>query len=120
MTKTQIIEGEEYVSREYCANFLNISKNRIGNIIKKQCFKTLKIGKRDWIKKIDLETFVNFRKEQKLLIKNLSEKRSFLKDKHKKEIKEFNIEREEKFNELKKKYCNYLNVSSFYSNPNIK
>lgn len=105
ITKTKIIDGEEYVNRKYCADFLNLGVIRVQTFIKDRRLKTLKIGKRDWIKMSDLETFVNFHKAQKLFIKEFSEKRRILRDKHLKEIKEFNAVKEEKFNELKKKYC---------------
>ena len=108
MTKTKTIEGEEYVSRKYCANFLNLGVIRVQTFIKDGRLKALKIGKRDWIKMSDLETFAIFSKEQK----EFSEKRRILRDKHLKEIKELNKEikelnavKKEKFNELKKKYC---------------
>lgn len=105
MINPLIIDGEEYVSRKYCADFLNLCVNRVQTFIKDQRLKTFKIGKRDWIKMSDLETFASFSKEQKSLIKEFSEKRKILRDKHLKEIKEFNIEKEKRFNELKKKYC---------------
>jgi hypothetical protein len=105
MINPMIIDGEEYVSRKYCATFLNVGVQRVIDFIKDKRLKTLKIGKKDWIKMSDLETFANFSKEQKSLIKEFSEKRRILRDKHLKEIKEFNVVKQKKFNELKKKYC---------------
>lgn len=104
MINPMIIDGEEYVSRKYCATFLNVGVQRVIDFIKDKRLKTLKIGKKDWIKMSDLETFANFSKEQKSLIKEFSEKRRILRDKHLKEIKEFNVVKQKKFNELKKKY----------------
>ena len=49
--------------------------------------------------------FASFSEQQKLFIKEFSEKRKILRDKHLKEIKEFNVVKQKKFNELKKKYC---------------
>ena len=49
--------------------------------------------------------FASFSEQQKLFIKEFSKKRKILRDKHLKEIKEFNVVKQKKFNELKKKYC---------------
>lgn len=78
MSENQIIEGEEYISLKGCTKILDVGFARVGYLIKKRKLNIKKLGKKHFIKKIDLENFIIFHKEKSLLIRQLAQKRRSL------------------------------------------
>ena len=77
-TDIKIIDNEEYIGMKGCAEILDVSLPRVRYLIKKRKLNAKKLGKKHFIKKIDLENFIVYRKEKSLLITQLAQKRRSL------------------------------------------
>ena len=104
-----VIDDEEYITLKQTAEILGVSISRVADLIRKNRLraKTLDRKKRYFIKKIDLENFIIFRREKTFLLKQLAQKNELLLAEYRtlynKERDKINLEIES----LKEKYPYY-------------
>ena len=101
-----IRDDEEYITLKQTAEILGVGGSRVADLIRENRLrpKTLNRKKRYFIKKIDLENFIVFRREKTLLLKQLAQKNELLLAEYR---TLYNKERDKtnlKIESLKKKY----------------
>ena len=85
MTKSQMIDGEEYLCLRDAAEILKSQNIKLSYVL--STFKR-RIKKRSFIKKVDVENLVTFHKESELLRQELAQKKVLMMAQYEKEMDE--------------------------------